>query len=98
MFLDVLSQRIQCALDSCGVAFVRSANSKPREKSAAEIVRRKEPVQVAALHASIRRDRAFGCAANAREGTCAIRALGAADMDLIGLDRLLRLGVHGLDS
>ena len=42
------------------------------------------------MHAPVSRDRAFGRAANAREGTCAIIAPGAADVDFIGLDRLLR--------
>src|SRR5690348_3641342 len=55
-------------------------------------------MQIASLHASIRRNRALRRAAHESKGTRAVSAFGAADMDFVSRDRLPGLGVHGLDA
>ena len=68
------------------------------KKRPAEIVRREHAVQIAALHAAVARDRAFRFAVQHREGPRAIRPVGPADVDFVGLDRLLRRRMHGRDA
>src|SRR6516164_7051963 len=55
-------------------------------------------MQITALHAAVRGHRAFRRAFDPRKRTVAIRALGAADMDLIGVDWLIGFGVNSRDA
>src|SRR5215475_16016497 len=54
-------------------------------------------MQIAALDAAIGRDRTLRCAVDMGEGASAIRPFAAADMNFVGVDRLVGLGVNGCD-
>src|SRR6201989_2402003 len=98
MLLDMHGERIECALHFCAIAFMGGGDAELRKESAAEIIRCKQPMQITAMHAPVRGDCAFRCAVNKRKRPHAILPFGPADMDFIGLDSLLRLGMRGLDE
>ena len=55
-------------------------------------------MEIASVHASILGDRAFRRAVDECKGTRGIRALGVADMNLVGIEGLLGLGMNGFDA
>src|SRR3954453_21699642 len=98
MAFDVSGKGIERALDPAVIGLVAGGNVELREKRLAEIIRREQAVQIAALHTSVARDRAFRFAVQPCKWPRAIRPISAADVDFISLDRLIRRGMHGRDT
>src|ERR1700757_1779405 len=98
MHLDVIGQRIERAFNPRAITFVRSNDAEPCEISAAKRIGREQAMQIAALYAAVGGDRSFWRAIDEGKGTSAVASLGAADMDFVGLDWLLRLGMLSLGS
>src|SRR5580700_5291948 len=98
MPFDVMGQRFERAFNSRAIAFARGGNSKPREPGAAKSIGREQAMQIAALHTTIRGDRALGRTIDEGKGPRAVASLGAADMDFIGLDRLLGFSMLGFGA
>src|ERR1700736_1619050 len=98
MLFDMCGQRIECAFHSAAIAFVRRIDAESREIRTAERIRREQAMQIAALHAAVRRGCAFRRSTDVREGTATVVAFRASDMDFVRLDWLLRLDMPSLDS
>ena len=94
MLFDVIGQRLERALDPGRIRLVTGGNVELRQVRLAEIIRGEEAVQIAALHPAVARDRAFALVVQLRERTCAIGAVGVADVDFVRFDRLLRGGMR----
>ena len=59
MGFDVIGERIERALNPRVIGLVACGNVELCQKRLAEIIRREQAVQIAALHAPVARDRAF---------------------------------------
>src|ERR1700756_1571702 len=95
MLLDVLGKRVERALDLLAIALARCRNAKSRKEGTAECVGRKQAMQITAVDASVRGHRAFALIVDASEGAATVSPLRASDVDLVGVDRLYRVRVHG---
>lgn len=98
MPLDVIRKRIECALDPGMIGQIGRENIELRQEGSAKTVRREQTVQIAAVHTTIAGDRAFRRAVEHREGTGAIRPIGAADVDFVGVDCFAGPGMARRDA
>src|SRR5579863_43853 len=98
MPLDVIGEFVEHLFDGGAVVLVRGSDSEPVKKGAAESVRGEQAVQIGAVYATVTRDGAFRGAADECEWTRAVRSIGPADMDFVGIHALVARGMNRLDA